>query len=228
MVDHRPCFASVAILILLSGFRTAAGQEVSEPAWIPHPVRPFEIAATEISVAQFRSCVTIGTCDAASVSGECNFGIEGRDDHPVNCVTHTGAEQYCRAIGARLCTQEEWLGACRGLDERPFPYGEAFDLSICNSRSQKDAVAGNAGTVPVGSLSECEGGLPGLMDMAGNVNEWLADCKGTYCKFRGGGHISNEPIGYFAACNGVCSGNQKTLQSVTVGIRCCRGTVSEP
>lgn len=205
----------------------ASVRGVAAPEWVHHPSQPFAVGATETTVAQFRSCVAAAACDGSSVLATCNYGMEGFDDHPVNCVTHTGAEQFCAAIGGRLCTQAEWLSACRGVDDRPFPYGAAFDTKACNSNSQKDAIAGKAGTVPVGSLDTCEGGLPGLMDMAGNVNEWLADCKGTYCKFRGGGHISNEPLASFAACNSVCSGNQKTLQSVSVGFRCCTDTVSK-
>ena len=77
-------------------------------------------------------------------------------------------------------------------------------------------------TVQVASHVSCEGGFSGLYDMAGNVYEWLADCKGTYCKFRGGGYFTNEPVERFTGCGGACAGNQKPLQSGTVGIRCCR------
>lgn len=220
--------AVLACALALLAASAAVAQDVPGPKWIDHPMRPFSITATEITVGQYRSCVESGRCDVDTVSEECNYGRDGYDDHPVNCVTHTGAEQYCAAAGGRLCSQEQWLAACRGVEQRSFPYGDEFDLAVCNSRSPTVEVDGRNGTVRVGSMPVCEGGLPGLMDMAGNVTEWLADCKGTYCKFRGGGHLSNDPIGYFAACSGVCAGNQKTLKSATVGIRCCREMVSAP
>jgi len=36
------------------------------------------------------------------------------------------------------------------------------------------------------------------------------------------GYYSNDPAARFAACRGVCSGNDKGLKSGVVGIRCCR------
>src|SRR5690606_36337992 len=29
-------------------------------------------------------------------------------DHPVNCVSHAGASDYCRFVGKRLPTADEW------------------------------------------------------------------------------------------------------------------------
>lgn len=190
--------------------------------WLRHPQRPFSILATEVSVAQFKACVDAGTCAKDTFQG-CNWGVAGREDHPMNCVQWTGAQQFCGYVGGRLCSEDEWLQACSGTDGRAFPYGGAFDVNACNSQSETVKVEGRAmGTVPVGSLKQCQGGLPGLFDMAGNVTEWVDSCKGTYCKFRGGGWNSNDPIDRFAACTGVCSGNQKTFASATIGFRCCR------
>lgn len=193
--------------------------------WIRHPKQPFSILATEVSVAQFKACVDAGTCGKDTFQ-TCNWGVPGKEDHPMNCVQWTGAQQFCGFVGGRMCAEDEWLQACSGTDGRPFPYGQAFDVQACNSQSDTVKIEGRPmGTSPVGSLKKCEGGLPGLYDMAGNVTEWVDACKGTYCKFRGGGWNSNDPIDRFAACTGVCSGNQKSFASATIGFRCCR---SEP
>ncbi|HUU03516.1 MAG TPA: SUMF1/EgtB/PvdO family nonheme iron enzyme [Myxococcota bacterium] len=195
--------------------------------WVRHPAEPFSVTATEISVAQFRACVQAGACQADTVNPICNFGTAGRDRHPLNCVTYFGAEQFCAFAGGRVCTEEEWLSACRGQDGRAFPYGNVFDLDACNVRSATNRVKGQAhGTVPVASKPCCVGGLDGLFDMAGNVAEWVGNCKGSYCKFRGAGFISNDPVERFAACKGVCAGNDKSLKSAVVGIRCCKDAKS--
>jgi formylglycine-generating enzyme required for sulfatase activity len=203
------------------GKTTGAAPSVT---WVRHPARPFAVTATEITVAQFRACVDARACDVGTVNAECNYGRADRADHPVNCVTYHGAEQYCAHAGGRLCTETEWLDACRGTDGRAFPYGTTFDAEACNVRTATAAPPGGEprGTVSAGSLRSCEGGLPGLFDMAGNVAEWVESCDGTYCKFRGAGYISNEPVDLFAGCSGVCSGNDKGFQSGVVGIRCCR------
>ena len=190
--------------------------------WVRHPDHPFSILSTEVTVAQFRTCVDAGTCGKDTFT-TCNYGVSGKDNHPMNCVDYNGAEQFCGFVGGRLCTEHEWLDACSGTDGRPFPYGTSFDLEACNSQSSTVTVSGRAvDTVPVGSMPKCKGGLPDVYDMAGNVTEWVDKCQGTYCKFRGGGYSSNDPIEMFAACKGVCSGNQKDFSSSTIGFRCCR------
>ena len=223
--------AAFAGAICLPLALTAAGARAGDTgatsidpsAWIRHPQKTFAISAGEATVERFKACVAAGKCDAATVSNECNYGKENRDAYPVNCVNFDGARQYCEWAGGRLCSEEEWVAACRGTEERPFPYGTAFDVEACNVHPGSAAVAGGTfDTDPVGAKPACEGGLAGLYDMAGNVSEWLAECKDTYCKFRGAGYLSNDPIEHFSGCGGVCSGNQKTLMSNTVGIRCCR------
>ena len=219
--------AALALCSLLSTPPSARGTEsrssAAGPTWIRHPDQPFSVSATEVTVAQFRACVEAGACDVATTDQACNYGKADRESHPVNCVTYHGAEQYCAYVGGRLCRQEEWLAACRGSQGRPFPYGHTFKVDLCNVQSQTLTVEGRErGTVPVGSLKQCEGGLSGLFDMAGNVAEWVDSCKDSYCKFRGAGYLSNDPVDSFAGCSGICSGNDKAFKSSVVGIRCCK------
>lgn len=192
-------------------------------AWVQVPDASFSIAATEVTVAQFRACVQAGACDEAQVDSICNYGKTDRDRHPVNCVSYYGAEQFCAHAGGRLCNEVEWISACGGPDARTFPYGNVFDLEACNVQSKTQKVEGRArDTAPVATHPRCEGGIGDLFDMAGNVTEWVSSCKGSYCRFRGAGYTSNDPVDLFASCQSACSGNQKTLKSNTVGFRCCR------
>lgn len=195
----------------------------AEPQWIDAPDQTFAIMATEATVAGYRDCVAAGDCEIAQVVETCNYGKDDKLDHPLNCVSFFGAEQYCAFAGGRLCSEAEWLSACAGPEGRSFPYGNDFAREACNVGSVDQPAEGRArGTSSAGSIDTCEGGLDGLFDMAGNLSEWVDDCKDTYCKFRGGSYLTNEPTERFAACRGVCSGNQKTLQSGSVGFRCCR------
>ena len=161
-------------------------------------------------------------CAGASADQACNAGDAGRGDYPINCIDHDGAAALCGYLGARLCSSKEWLAACRGTDQRAFPYGPEFQPSRCHVGSYESPGPGGRTTIAAGSIPECEGGLPGLFDMSGNVSEWVADCKGDYCKFRGAAYVGNEPVEHFAGCGDVCSGNDKGLRSGTVGVRCCR------
>ncbi len=216
---------TVAAWVLFGTSLTVAGSahaQSERPAWIPHPDKPFSIQATEVTVRQFRACIDAGGCTEPSAGERCN-DTRGLLDHPVNCVTFDDAERYCTWAGGRLCLNEEWLDACKGTDGRSFPYGPVFDFNACNSQSpvQTDEVR-EVDTVPAGSMTQCEGGLPGLFDMSGNVAEWIAGCKDDYCKFRGGAFLSNEPLARFNGCSGACSGNSRTFKSGVIGVRCCK------
>lgn len=180
------------------------------------------ISATEASVSDFVACVSASACPEDSyikgAGSPCNWGVEGRARHPMNCVDWTGADAFCRFDGGRLCKPDEWFNACRGPEDLDFPYGSIFDASACHAHA--GPVNASSATEEVGSRSSCSGN--GVSDMVGNVSEWVDDCTGTYCRMYGGAYVTNEPVDHFASCKrGVCSGNQRTFASASIGIRCC-------
>ncbi|MEM7245659.1 MAG: SUMF1/EgtB/PvdO family nonheme iron enzyme [Acidobacteriota bacterium] len=92
------------------------------------------------------------------------------DDHPVVNVTWDHASEFCDWVGARLPTEAEWEHAARG-DGGRYPWGERWEDGRANLDSGPD---GHSKTAPVGSYPN--GRSPyGLNDMAGNVEEWVAD-----------------------------------------------------
>lgn len=159
----------------------------------PHKVTlsTFFIDRYEVTVADYRPCVEALACTEPRTGGDCNWDVEGRDDHPVNCVTWYDANAYCEWRGKRLPTEAEWEGAARGESGRHFPWGDSCPASWgfdCTGgewgpgaarANCEDCNDGYATTAPVGSFPL--GATPdGVMDLAGNVCEWVWDCEGSY------------------------------------------------
>lgn len=136
-----------------------------------HQVRvsAFEMDVTEVTVAQYRSCVSVGACDPPNSAGRCNFGQGGKDDHPVNCVDWDQATAFCAWAGKRLPTEAEWEYVARGTDGRTYPWGnEAPSEQLCWGRYPFPGTTCPVGAYPAGDSPF------GVKDMAGNVWEWTS------------------------------------------------------
>ena len=92
---------------------------------------------------------------------------KGFENHPAVEASWRGARDYCRWRGKRLPTEAEWERAARGTEGRPYPWG-----SQPPDKSRARYGSGWGQTVAVGSLPQ--GATPeGVMNMAGNVHEWV-------------------------------------------------------
>lgn len=100
-----------------------------------------------------------------------SFATPGFDapQQPVAGVSWYEADAYARWAEKLLPAEAQWEKAARGEDGRRFPWGDELPHSgLCN-------FAGNAGrTTPPGAYPA--GDSPyGIVDMAGNVNNWCRD-----------------------------------------------------
>lgn len=166
--------------VRLEGGRYLMGSDTGDPGDRPvHEVTvpTFEIARSEVTVAQYRVCVEAGACDTLHLteSDACNWGQPGRDEFPMNCVTWHQAAAFCAWMGARLPTEAEWEYAARsGGRRQDFPWGDGpatceqavmhKDKPGCG-RDQHWPVCSK----PMGHSAQ------GVCDLAGNVWEWLQD-----------------------------------------------------
>ncbi|MBK8695225.1 MAG: SUMF1/EgtB/PvdO family nonheme iron enzyme [Deltaproteobacteria bacterium] len=78
----------------------------------------FCMGSTEVTLAEWRSCTAPG-CTTPNTGGACNFGVVGRDSHPVNCVDWLQARAYCQWRGGDLATEAP-VGVRGSWRRRPF------------------------------------------------------------------------------------------------------------
>jgi formylglycine-generating enzyme required for sulfatase activity len=136
-------------------------------------VSEFWIERTEVSNAAYAACVAAGGCtppaSASSSTRSAYYGSAAFDDYPVVNVTHGQAAAYCAWAGGRLPTEAEWEKAARGPETRYYPWGsERPNRTLANyGKIVNDTTAVDG--YPAGASPY------GLLNMGGNVWEWVAD-----------------------------------------------------
>jgi serine/threonine-protein kinase len=141
------------------------------PDWRPaHPVTvaDFYLDTTEVTnedysrfVRQTRHPAPPHWVDGTYPKGEATL--------PVYNVSWFDAKTYAEWAGKRLPSEAEWEYAARGTDGRIYPWGNEWIDELSNSGEDK-----RGKPVAVGQFRR--GASPfGILDMAGNVAEWVAD-----------------------------------------------------
>ena len=155
---------------------------------------------------------------------------------PQGHISGEQAAAACGRSGKRLCTDQEWLRACRGPAETTFPYGDTRQPGVCNDAYDGHPVVdyfetsadwiwselGNAcinqqaDTVAAGGAhAGCET-AEGVFDMMGNVHEWTAATDGV---FRGGFYADTERNG--PGCLYRTTAHNRQHWDYSTGFRCC-------
>jgi formylglycine-generating enzyme required for sulfatase activity len=158
---------------------------------------------------------------------------------PQAYISQKQAAEACKLAGKRLCSDDEWMTACKGKTPTLYPYGEDHVDRRCNDHGVSplrvlhgkddgletfgiDAMNDPklnqiAGTVAKsGQFSRCRSSF-GVYDMVGNLHEWTADPGGT---FRGGYYLDNETNG--RGCDYVTKAHDTKYHDYSIGFRCCR------
>jgi len=157
---------------------------------------------------------------------------------PSGYATGFVAEKACQAAGKRVCTLKEFATACRGEQDRKFPYGDAYEHGVCNvyryahpagllhnspsvghldPRLNRVLAAGSPLLLPTGSMPRCRSqwGNDGVYDLVGNLDEWVAEKGGA---FAGGFYARATKAG----CDALISVHPKHYLDYSLGVRCCR------
>ena len=156
---------------------------------------------------------------------------------PQAYVSGTVAAAACENAGKRLCSDNEWLRACRGAASTTYPYGNARRDGVCNDARTRHPAIEYFGTAADWIWSElghpCIDQLPNSLDVAGdhpgcvddagthfdlmgNLHEWTSDPAGT---FRGGYYVDTRLNG--EGCLYRTSAHDVSHWDYSTGFRCC-------
>ncbi|MBI5641100.1 MAG: SUMF1/EgtB/PvdO family nonheme iron enzyme [Nitrospirae bacterium] len=132
----------------------------------------FSIDRYEVTQSEYQAVTGTNPSYFTSCGGNC----------PVEQVSWTQADAYCRAVGKRLPTEAEWEYAARSGGQNQKYAGTSSDAELGNyawywENSGCETNSVNCTSRPVGQ--KLPNGL-GLYDMSGNVWEWVADWYDVY------------------------------------------------
>ena len=177
----------------------------------------FYIDRTEITVTQFRKYQS--SYDEKPYTG-------GKDcpNCPAMGINWIQASKYCRWAKKRLPREEEWEAAARGVTNFSYPWGEVFLPNRSNLLGEED---GHLFSAPVGSF-QSGASTSGVMDMAGNVWEWVDSKKSARLQpetriVKGGGWTSDKKQARISFRNHV----DLKMKNPTFGFRCAKSLIQK-
>jgi formylglycine-generating enzyme required for sulfatase activity len=160
---------------------------------------------------------------------------------PLAMQTAYDGERWCAGHGKRLCTDVEWVRACEGTAQHPYPYGDAWVEHRCNDdktwlspdwsalATWPDAAALDEAdrlyqADPSGSRAECVS-EEGVLDLTGNVAEWVTRTipnSTNYDHVMKGCYWAGCYGGSHPSCDFVNPAHPGGFRSYEAGFRCCR------
>ena len=187
-------------LVLVGSSGCRSGPSLSPAAlqsgvvWVDIPGAAYALARTEITVGQYARCAEDGGCATYKLEGiewkerpwsehdKCVWGRrQGRDDLPMNCIDWNQAEDFCRWVGGRLLSKEEWIREASDGGRRAYPWGDqppTCELAVMDDWQTFEGFADRKGCGTGDAWPVCSkpagNSAHGLCDMAGNVNEWTS------------------------------------------------------
>jgi formylglycine-generating enzyme required for sulfatase activity len=129
----------------------------------------FWMDQVEVTNAMYLKCIHAGGC-SDPVTDNIYYNKWVYRNYPMIYIVWDQAQEYCQWAGRRLPTEAEWEKAARGVNGNSYPWGnEPPNARLANYDETLILEAVPSYRYPLGASSY------GVLNMAGNVREWVAD-----------------------------------------------------
>ncbi len=176
---------------------------------------------------------------AETTTGFAPLAVSQPNVIPNMFVSKEIAELACANAGKRLCTEGEWVQACKSPSSTSYPYGNSYTAGKCNTQGgYPPSVVGWTNVIPTnqfdpsdprngkaavdikgiretGSFSECTNAY-GVYDMVGNLDEAVSPSSSS-ALFKGSAFMRKND----ANCDASNSAHGSTYTDYSFGFRCC-------
>ncbi len=175
------------------------------------------------------------------VEGRRNIkALNKKNRMPQAYISRNEAADACANAGKRLCSDDEWVQACKGKKPTTWPYGKEHEPGRCNDRgvSSFNQLFGDGKLVPqsaytyenlndprlnkpkgtcapAGRFKKCRNAYK-VYDLVGNLHEWTGNPAGT---FRGGYYLDVHKHG--DGCDYKTTAHSPKYHDYSTGFRCC-------
>ncbi|MBN1486378.1 MAG: SUMF1/EgtB/PvdO family nonheme iron enzyme [Anaerolineae bacterium] len=134
---------------------------------------PFWMDETEVTIDQYKLCVADGVCEEPYTRTD--YDAPDKGNYPMSLISWEQALTYCTWVAnetgwdVTLPTEAQWEKAASWDPDtetkRIYPWGDTLDMDRLQLGSRTTAV----GSYPEGASAY------GILDLAGNVREWVLD-----------------------------------------------------
>lgn len=213
--------------------------EKDTPAYLRAIPQTYYLDEREVTVADFRECVQAQVCQTpvtgsyGSQNWVCTYGVTGKDKHPVTCVTKAQAEVFCKWMGRRLPTEQEWEFAALGTlgkdtGQRSVIVGDPNGKACWNQANTGTCEVAKFGASKTYLGKTVSPDLPGFFDLLGNVWERTSSqfctyptesCGSLTFSVRGGSAFDND-LKFTKATSRLASPDSEYYPNA--GFRCAR------
>ncbi|MFI5303030.1 MAG: formylglycine-generating enzyme family protein [Polyangiales bacterium] len=176
----------------------------------------------------------------STVTGRVVRAVSKKGVAPQGYISQVEAAGACEHAGKRLCTNDEWMQACRGKSPTTYPYGDDEVKGRCNgdgtrqhpivelfgaspdpfadaSKMNDPRINALPDTVSkTGSKAKCRSSYD-VYDMVGNVHEWTSNPSG---EFKGGFYMDTHRNG--DGCFYKTTAHSPSYHDYSTGFRCCK------